>query len=429
MRQQYTLLQIVLFLAAVVVILAGLASASAYVGQILLTVFFTVVLTIPLRWLKQKGFSNGVAVLMVSFFVLMGGLLLVGVVASSGVRFAAKLPEYQRKLIQYVDVIDTQINDLAAAFERQTDSLASTVSQTVLGPATPPVAEEQPADVTAPDAEAELVASDVHDDAHNDIHIEAAVPKTVEDEKASAMPTVGGLGTHPPRERFSIAATLSSLVIAATQSLISSMIDVASVAMIIVVLVVFALLEAAQFPAKIEAAFGQRSAASQQLQEIARTMVHYTVIKTVVSLGTGAAVTLAMWLVGVEYAVLWGLLACFLNFIPNFGPIIASVPPVLLSLVDGDLTKVALCTTALTCVHSISGYLVEPYYMGDGLGISPLVVLLSMVVWGWFFGMTGMFLSAPLTMAMKIVLDAYQETRWIAILLEDKPRTMPASGT
>jgi predicted PurR-regulated permease PerM len=110
----------------------------------------------------------------------------------------------------------------------------------------------------------------------------------------------------------------------------------------------------------------------------------------------------------------------FLNYIPSIGQVIASIPPILLALIDGGASLALWTTLWLIIVNSFWGIGIEPRYMGEGLGISSLVVLLSLIFWGWLLGPVGMFLSAPLTMGMKIVLQNDPKTKWIATLLSNR---------
>jgi predicted PurR-regulated permease PerM len=143
----------------------------------------------------------------------------------------------------------------------------------------------------------------------------------------------------------------------------------------------------------------------------------YLVIKTTVSLATGCLVTFWLWILGVDFAPLWGLVAALMNFIPNVGSILAAVPAVLLSIVQLGLPDAALVALGYIAINLLMGNVLEPRYMGSGLGLSPLVVFLSLMVWGWMFGPAGMFLSIPLTMIAKIALEQNPSTRWVAIML------------
>jgi len=123
---------------------------------------------------------------------------------------------------------------------------------------------------------------------------------------------------------------------------------------------------------------------------------------------------------GVDYLVLWALLAFLLNFIPNIGSIIAAIPAVLLSFVQFGFTGAGITALGFFIVNIVMGNIIEPRYMGKGLGLSTLVVFLSLLFWGWVLGPVGMLLSIPLTMIVKLALEANQETRWIGVLLDNK---------
>jgi len=119
----------------------------------------------------------------------------------------------------------------------------------------------------------------------------------------------------------------------------------------------------------------------------------------------------------VDYAILWGLLAFLLNYIPNIGSIIAAVPAVLLGLVQHGIIIALVIAGIYVGVNVVIGNMVEPRFMGNRLGLSPLVVFISLVFWGWILGPVGMLLSVPLTMILKIALETTDEWRWLAVLL------------
>ncbi|RUL82213.1 AI-2E family transporter [Tautonia sociabilis] len=199
--------------------------------------------------------------------------------------------------------------------------------------------------------------------------------------------------------------------------LLSGVRNVLSDGLLILITVAFILLESSGFPAKLRAITGPESPAMGRIIKILADQRRYMVIKTWISLATGVPVGLGLWLMGVDYAVLWGVLAFFLNFIPNIGSLIAAIPPVTLALVQNGVGVAIGATALFLAVNFVIGYLVEPPAMGRGLGLSTLVVWVSLVFWGWVLGPVGMFLSVPLTMAMKIMLEASEETRWLAVLL------------
>ncbi len=143
----------------------------------------------------------------------------------------------------------------------------------------------------------------------------------------------------------------------------------------------------------------------------------YMAIKSITSLGTGLLVSLWIWMLGVDYPLLWGLMAFLLNYIPNIGSIIAAIPACLLALITGGLLTAIWVAAGYLVINVLIGNIIEPKFLGDRLGLSTLVVFLSLVFWGWVLGTTGMFLSVPLTMVVKLGLEMRPETQWIAILM------------
>ena len=187
---------------------------------------------------------------------------------------------------------------------------------------------------------------------------------------------------------------------------------------LILLTVIFMLLEASGFPAKLRTALGE--AHSIQLPDFSRftaSLQDYLVIKTWMSLATGVGAGLWVAVLGVDFPVLWGLLAFLLNYVPNIGSIIAAVPPVLLAMLQHDLQRALLVALGYIILNVVFGSVLEPRLMGRGVGLSTLVVFLSLVFWGWVLGPVGMLLSIPLTMAVKILLESSADTRWVAILL------------
>lgn len=189
---------------------------------------------------------------------------------------------------------------------------------------------------------------------------------------------------------------------------------------LILLTILFILLEASGFPAKIREAIGESGESGEVIdsfREFSDRLQEYLRIKTLVSLMTGGTIAAWLWLVGLDFAMLWGVLAFLLNYVPNIGSIIAAVPAVLLALVALEWTGVLLVILGFVAANVVFGNIIEPRMMGKGLGLSTLVVFLSLVFWGWVLGPVGMLLSGPLTMAVKIALETDPRTRWFAVLL------------
>ena len=186
---------------------------------------------------------------------------------------------------------------------------------------------------------------------------------------------------------------------------------------LILMTVVFLLAEASALPAKWRQAFATPDRSLADAAEVVVSINRYMAIKTLFSLLTGGLVSLWLSWLGVDFPVLWGVLAFLLNFVPNIGSVIAAVPAVLLALVQLGWWPSLLVVAGYLAINVLVGSILEPRYMGRGLGLSTLVVFLSLVFWGWLLGPVGMLLSVPLTITAKIALASREQTRWLAIML------------
>lgn len=196
---------------------------------------------------------------------------------------------------------------------------------------------------------------------------------------------------------------------------------------VVLLTLVFILFEAAGLPGKLQAAFGPDPRHAQRLAAVTREVQHYLALKTLLSLATGVLVGVWVAILGVDFALLWGFVAFALNYIPNLGSILAAVPPILLAMVQFGPGHAVVVALGYLAVNVIIGNFVEPYLMGRRLGLSTLVVFLSLIFWGWVWGPVGMLLSVPLTMIVKIMLERSEEFRWLAVLLDARPPDAPAA--
>ena len=186
---------------------------------------------------------------------------------------------------------------------------------------------------------------------------------------------------------------------------------------LILLTVIFILLEAAGMPNKLRAALADADSSLASFEKFVTSVRQYLAIKTLVSLATGIIVSVGLMLLGLDYALLWGMIAFLLNYVPNIGSIIAAVPAILLAVVQLGPGYALVVALIYLITNIVMGNAVEPRMMGQKLGLSALVVFLSLVFWGWILGPVGMLLSVPLTMIVKIALEVNDSTRWLAILL------------
>ncbi|SIP92744.1 AI-2E family transporter [Marinobacterium stanieri] len=238
----------------------------------------------------------------------------------------------------------------------------------------------------------------------------------LQEEAVKLLPFFERLGLPVTREQFLNHFNPGSLMRLAGNAL-TNLGGLLTDLMLIVFVVIFLLMEATLLGDKLHKALPSAEHSLEQADDFVRKVNKYLVIKTTISIATGFLITTWLWFLGVDFAPLWGLVAALMNFIPNVGSIIAAVPAVLLSIVQLGLPDAALVAAGYIAVNLLMGNVLEPRYMGTGLGLSPLVVFLSLMVWGWMFGPAGMFLSIPLTMIVKIALEQSPSTRWVAIMI------------
>lgn len=191
----------------------------------------------------------------------------------------------------------------------------------------------------------------------------------------------------------------------------------------VLLFLIFLLAEREGFNRRIMRSLGREKSEPvlEALKRINTSIQHYLGLKTAISALTGLLVTLTLTLFGIHFALLWGVLAFILNFIPNIGSLISVLPPVAITLFQtGSFGKTLLVASILTAIQLTVGNVVEPKVMGKGLNLSPLVVLFSLLFWGWMWGIPGMLLSVPLTAAIKIAMEQLDSTRPVARLMADK---------
>lgn len=202
-----------------------------------------------------------------------------------------------------------------------------------------------------------------------------------------------------------------------------------SMTFLVFLIMAFMLAEATVFPDKFRYVTGHAPTDEDRLAKVIREVQTYLGIKTVISLATGLLLGTWSYVMGLDFPVLLGLTAFLLNYIPTVGSIIAAIPAVLLSVIlVGSWAHALLVALGYLTVNTLFGNILEPNLMGRRLGLSTLVVILSLLFWGWTWGPLGALLSVPLTVMVKIWLENTTDLRWIAILLDKNPPPVAAAG-
>lgn len=198
---------------------------------------------------------------------------------------------------------------------------------------------------------------------------------------------------------------------------------------LVFLIMAFMLSEAMVFPEKFRFLTRGTEIQEDRLTKVVGEVQTYLGIKTVISLATGLILGVWVWALGLDFPVLLGLAAFLLNYVPTVGSIIAAIPAVLLSIIlYGTVGHALVVTLGYVTVNTVFGNIIEPNLMGRRLGLSTLVVILSLLFWGWAWGPMGALLSVPLTVIVKIFLENTNDLRWVAILLDNAPPPAAVDG-
>ncbi len=371
-----------LLLACLVVVVAGLRAAESILVPFMVALFIAI-LSLPIVFfLKSRGVANWLAVvvaILVDVAVLAGASVLVG---NSVNQLTDALPEYR---VRFADLVDTWLPetatdaDLAAGYRTGADG---TVQDSIPIP-------DGPAPTTA--------------------------------ESLFAWLASHGISLPDPRA-WTAEQLRSDAVFDLAQSSLRGLAAVLSNVFLVVLIAIFILAEASTLPEKFRLAFGRREAMTRY-NKMTREIQRYLVLKTLISAITGVLVGAWCAILGVDFAMFWGLLAFLFNYVPNIGSILAAVPACSIALIQYGPGRALALGAGYLAVNIVLGNFIEPAVMGRRLGMSTLVVVLSLVFWGWLWGPAGMFLSVPLTMIVKIMLENSEDMKSVAVLLGPAPDT------
>lgn len=191
---------------------------------------------------------------------------------------------------------------------------------------------------------------------------------------------------------------------------------------VVLILTVFMLSEARMFGRRINAVLEARGPNLRRIFEASSDVQRYLAIKTVISLVTGLLAGFLCWAAKIDFFLLWGIVAFAMNFIPVVGSIIAGVPPLVLAFLVGGPASALVIGIGYASINIFLGNFLEPMLMGRRFGLSTLVVLISVLFWGYIWGGVGMLLAVPLTMVIKVILDNSDDLRWLAVAITKERR-------
>lgn len=328
-------LHILLKLAALVVILAGIHAAADILVQLLLALFFAIVLNPLVTWFLRRGVSRALAITLVMIAMLIILTALMAVLAASINEFVAMMPSYNKELTRKLIELQRMLPFL-----------------------------------------------------HLHISPERLLQRMDSDK----------LMTFATALMTQLSGAMTSIVL-------------------LIMTVIFMLFEARHVPYKLRFALSNPKIHIAGLHRALKGVSHYLALKTLISLVTGVVIGLGLMLLGVQFALMWGVLAFLLNYIPNIGSVLSAIPPMVQALLFNGYYECLMVGALFLAVHMILGNILEPRVMGHRLGMSTLVVFLSLLVWGWLLGPVGMLLSVPLTSVCKIWMETTKGGSKLAILL------------
>lgn len=334
-HQQKRVIPTIIYLASIVVVMAGVMYASTIVTQFLMAVFIAIISSKPVGYLRSKGWSNSLAVGVVILFIILLSISVGGFIGTSVANFTSNLDVYNQKVS----------SGLSGVFE-MLENVGVSVSK--------------------------------------DRFLKTIDPGVIMNFTAKLLNGLGNL--------------------------------MGNMAMILLI-VGFILAESTSYGVKLRAILNRPDNSMHNITTAMDQINQYLGIKTMTSLLTGVIIGVMLWIVGVDFPFMWGMIAFLMNYIPNIGSIIAAIPALFMAFISLGGTGVLWTGVIYLVVNIGIGNILEPKLMGNGLGISTLVVLLSLIFWGWILGTTGMFLSIPLTLAAKIAFESNESTKWISVLL------------
>ncbi|MBO7678422.1 MAG: AI-2E family transporter [Thermoguttaceae bacterium] len=437
-----------LITASIVVVAGGIHAIRGLLTPILMATFFALILLIPFNWLRSKlRLSRVLALIVVILLTFIVSLLTVGTLANQLAQFTDRLPEYHERLEQRLLSLPIHLEEyIPIKLPRRPDTEPE--AEETSRPAAAarggvrPVVFLRGSDDSAPSVKTPRLLSLLDEPAPapagspvsagsltpTESVIQVSPPTPIKAETSLTVPDSAELqGTAGNKLTTRLGATSEDAVRSGSYMLFGflrafsgEIAQLASNTLTIMILVIFMLLESFHLPDKISLALASRDfETSAKIRDLKDKIQHYYIIKTKVSLITGLLSTVVLTILGVQYPLLWGILAFLLNYIPNIGPIVAAIPPLMLATGDIGITAGVLGAVGLIGIHIVMGYIFEPRWLGRGLDLSALVVLLSLFVSGWFLGLAGVFLAPPLAVICKIILGAFPESEWIAVLMSD----------
>jgi len=362
--QSGTGFKVLLSLACVVVIVAGLRAASEMLIPIVLGLFLAVLSMPILNWLGRRGVPRPLAVLLTILFDI---LILFGIAfVASGV-----IPEFQGKRLEYADKLRKRVGSFTEWADAQLMSLSSFTT------------------------------------------------KFGENGEAIEMEQIWTFNEIFNRYWD------SSLIIdfVGQTEVVGRLTSLMAQSFFVLVIMIFILAESGRYPGKLRQVLRAKGPDLRRFRNSSMEIQKYLGIKTAVSMVTGILAWLVCTISEIDFPILWGLVAFIFNYIPAIGSLLAAIPPIVLALILHDtIWPAGGVLLGYLAINVTLGNFLEPMVLGNRFGISTVVVILSVLFWGYVWGPVGMFLAVPLTMMVKVMLDNSNDLGWLSVLMGKGPR-------
>jgi len=241
----------------------------------------------------------------------------------------------------------------------------------------------------------------------------------------SAATGLGNLGLQQTDLESAIAGIDAGGVMGFIGSFLGGILSSLSNLLVMLMVLIFFILGAPLLSTKIQAVYTSDNPIFSRFGNLIRDLQQYVSITTWINFLVGLVNTIFLMIIGIDFAVLWGVLSFLTGYIPNIGFWIAAIPPVLLALLQYGIGKALIVLVGFIVINGGVQNVLTPKMMGQGLNLSVFVVTVSLFFWGWVLGPMGAILAIPLTMIVKeVFLDAYDDTRGLADLMSgaDAPK-------
>lgn len=375
-------IRVLISLACVVLIVTGLKLASSLFIPIMMGLFIALLSMPILNWLDRLGLPRPLAVLMtvITDLLILGGIVFL----ASGV-----IGDFNEKSGEYTERLRRQTEEFSVTMDQQLAQLENFWRSS----GAVDEAGNTPDTVTLPG--------------------ELPLPNTGEEG------VLGAIGpTMTFRELFNLYWDSSRVMeMLGGFNVVNRFTSLASQTFFALIVMIFVLAESGSYAHKVTEVLKVRGPDLNRFRSISQDIQKYLGIKTAASAATGILATFTCVLFKIDFPLLWGLVAFLFNYVPAIGSILAGIPPVVLGLIlHGFWPAVGVMACYLIVNVSIGNFL-EPMLLGKRFGISTVIVILSVLFWGFIWGPVGMLLAVPLTMLVKVMLDNSSDLRWISALM------------